>query len=61
MTARTLADLARAKAAFQQRAVVAMLRADPLTPTRVDASGGRETDSKAHGDDCHGMIEGVEE
>jgi hypothetical protein len=58
MTDSTLSDLARAKAVFQQRTVVSMLRADPLTPTRVADSGGRETDSKAHGDDCHGMIEG---
>ena len=28
-----------------------------LTPSPVADSGGRETDSKAHGDDRHGMIE----
>jgi hypothetical protein len=46
MTDSTLSDLARAKAVFQQCTVVAMLRAAALTPTRVDASGGRATDSK---------------
>jgi hypothetical protein len=39
MTDSTLSDLARAKAVFQQRTVVSMLRADPLTPTRVAELG----------------------
>ena len=76
MTNRTLADLARAKAAFQQRAVVAMLRPLPfdyarcMTPCALATRCRRTTPGRdgyqtysdfPGGDDCHGMIEGAEE
>ena len=75
MTDRTLSELARAKAVFQQRAVTAILRPLPYdyarcgTPCAIAARCRRTTPGRdgyqsfsnfPGGDDCHGLIEGME-